>query len=264
MNKVKRILVTLSAISIATIHTANANSDIDTVGRLGGQMSTVRLMLEVYSLVGMDIKYSNPGKILNKSIAEYEALISYLETHYKDDAIKQSIARSKKKWIEFKEALLTSTTLKDKAKLKEMALFVHAHTRGIIVELSTMKKYLLTKQKSPEVKYLNAAIEIGASARRLSAHYMMKCWKLDDPTIEKHWNNGVKIYSDSIKLLKSSSFSSDPKFEALLKSSERGLKYFIMLGQMQKAMPTLVHKKAKDIYNESIKMQETIKSTIHK
>ena len=229
--------------------------------KLGGQMSNVRLMLETYAMIGIGIPYSKPEELLKKSMAEYESVLNSLEKEFKDEAIQSSIKRSRAAWKPVKEALLTASTSKDKELLKKEAQFVHDNIRSVIKELASSKKYLLQKAKLKNGDVLNASIEIGASARRLSSHYMMRLWKLPDPTIEKHWKNGLKIYNDSINTLKKSSFASDPSFKKYLDSTSRELRYFNMLDSMKSGhVPTLVHKKAEKVYREANEMSRIILS----
>jgi len=264
MRTATKVLISLIMLGTMTIQAADVKKNLETVVKLGGQMSNVRLMLETYSLLGMDIKYSDPKTILTKSMAEYETLLGDIEKNYQDDAIKQSIVKSRAGWKPIKEALMTAMEKADSKTLKTNAQFVHDNIRTVIKELANMKKFLLAKNKVEHAGNLNAAIEIGASARRLSSHYMMKLWKLDDPTIQKHWDNGIKIYGDSLAMLKSSTLVQDPNFKSLLSSCEHAYKYFMMLGSMQKGMPTLVHKKAESVYDKANKMQAIILSTINK
>jgi len=89
--------------------------------------------------------------------------------------------------------------------------------------MEAMKAYMVTQVKFPEISALNAAIEIDASARRLSAHYAMAMWDLPDPTIEAHWQKGVAIYAKSLQVLKKSPLVADASFEKSLRTTQKML-----------------------------------------
>ena len=184
---------------------------------------------------------------------------------FKDADIKASIKASKSAWKPVKTALMTALTDNDAKRMMDEGLFIHANIRSVIKELAKMKKYLLEKEKIKDSEQLNASIEIAASSQRLSAHYMMKMWGLPDPTIQKHWDNGVKIYTDSIKLLKTSIYYKDEKFKKLLDTTEKHLKYFKMVMTFEdKFVPVLVHDKAKKAYNSANELSKIILDKISK
>ena len=243
----------------------SAANDVQTIEKLGGQMSNIRLMLETYARIGMGVTYSDPDAILKKSIAEYEGVLNELEKEYPEDIpIQKSVTRSRTAWKELKEVLLSASAGGDKAVLKKKAQFFHDNIRSIIKEMAADKTHLIQTSGINNADKLNAAIEIGASARRLSAHYMMKLWKLPDPTIKKHWDKGVKIYGDSIALLEGSDYAKDPRFKTLLDGCKQTYRYFIMLFDIPGGMPTLVHKKAEGAYDKAVEMTNIIASRISK
>jgi len=82
------------------------------------------------------------------------------------------------------------------------------------------------------------------------------CWHLD---IEKHWKNGVKIYTNSIATLRKSSYIKDAEFKKLLDGCDKRLNYFNMIWDMPDLMtPSLVNKKGKEAFENANKMSETI------
>ncbi|MFK5975738.1 MAG: hypothetical protein QM493_04450 [Sulfurovum sp.] len=267
MKKIKIIYFIAIFIALFINIEAKESKEIDTklqvILDLGGQMSNVRLMLESYALVGAKIPYSNPKGMLKDSILEYEALIARISKEIKDKEVKASIAKSKKAWIPVKKALNSINEETEVSIMKIKAIFIHDNIRSVIRELAYMKEYFLGQINTDNSENLNASIEIGASARRLSAHYMMKMWRLKDDTIKKHWDKGVEIYANSIAILEKSSFIENPEFKKLLKESKKELRYFIMLEKFKsKQLPTLVHKKAEKVFNNANRMSEIILSSI--
>jgi len=263
MLRFKKLLVAIVVILLSSInlHAGKIGIAEKSILNIGGQMSNVRLMLETYAMIGLGIPYSNPQEILKKSIAEYEGVLDSLEKNFKDETILSSVKNSRAAWKPVKEALLTASGNTDKEVMKKQAQFVHDNIRSVIKELASAKKYLLKKSALKNGDILNASIEIGASARRLSSHYMMRIWKLDDPTIEKHWKNGLKIYNESIKLLENSTFAKDPSFNKYLTACSHKLKYFNMIDKLKSNhVATLVHKNAEKVYSEANEMSRLILS----
>ena len=226
---------------------------------LGKQMSMMRNMLETYALIATNVKYKLPKQRLQQSIKEYEALIDRLEKEFSDPEIRSSLAKSKKAWEPLKKSLQTAFEKPDPARMTKEGLFIHSHIRSVIKELALMKHYLLEKEKIANGKELNAAIEIAASSQRLSAHYMMKMWGLPDPTIQKHWDNGVRIYFDSIQILKGSKYYRNGKFKKLLEDTEKQLKYFQTVFSLgDDYMPVIVHNRAERAYRTANEMSRMI------
>ena len=260
----KKVSITLF-ISILTIVNLQAGKkeSVETILAMGEQMSNVRNMLENYSLIATKVTYKSPEDRLVENIAQYEKLMEETKKNFKDKEIQKSIKISKKAWKPVKKALLTATKEQDVKKMEEEGLFIHGNIRSVIRELANIKKFLLEKEKVKDSELLNASIEISASARRLSAHYMMKMWGLDDPTIEKHWNKGVEIYTNSIKLLKASEYYKDPKFKKLLNTTQKHLKYFTMVILFDdKYVPVLVQEKAKSAFESANEMSAIILAKI--
>lgn len=232
---------------------------VDAILDIGKEMSQMRNMLETYALIATNVKYKLPKKRLKKSIQEYESLIARLRREFSDPEIQASLDRSKRAWQPLKKSLLTAFEKPDPDRMRREGLFIHSHIRSVIKELAGMKRYLLQKEKIENGKELNAAIEIAASSQRLSAHYMMKMWGLPDPTIQKHWDNGVRIYSNSIQILRESKYYQDERFRKLLKSTERALKYFQTVFSLgDDYMPVIVHKKAEEAYQAANEMSRMI------
>jgi superoxide dismutase len=210
-------------------------------------------------MVGMKIKYKAPKKRLKTLVTKYEAALDTLQANFDDQEIQASVKNSREAWAKIKGTITGINENSDPAKLKKNAVFIHDNIRNIIKELSLMKKHLMSKTEDKNSAYLNASIEIGASARRLSSHYLMKIWNLDDPTIEKHWDRGVEIYRESLETLKASPYVKDQKFKKLLDDCEKQYRFFIMIHDLPNgSVPSLVNKKASKVLQESLKMTKLI------
>jgi len=258
LKKVK-VLAMIFVLNVGTVHGDEIKNNLDAVLGFGGQMSNIREMLETYSLLGMNVSFRHPKDRLKASMAEYETLLDTVEKNFPDEFIHNSVAKSRTAWKPVNKALHTALENIGKESMKDNAIFIHGNIRSVIKEMAAMKKYLLEKMSIADSANLNASIEIGASARRLSAHYMMRLWKLNDPTIEKHWKNGVKIYTDSIAILRKSSYNSDAEFKKLLDTCEKRLQYFNIVWDMPDLKtPVLIHKKGKEAFESANAMSETI------
>jgi hypothetical protein len=267
-------LVVALILGITSTNAKEMKQELKIVLELGKQMSSMRNMLESYALVATDVEYKDPEKRLEVSIKEYEKLLALIDKTMKDKDITASLKASKKAWKPVKEAFLSAkdhhdhTAKDDNAihkKMMDEGVFIHANIRSVIRELAKMKEHILKEEKIKHSDELNAAIEIAASSQRLSAHYMMKMWGLPDPTIQEHWDKGVKIYTDSIAILKKSVYYKDPKFKKELDSTEKNLNYFITVMMFDdKYVPVLVHEKAQFAFESANKMGKTILMQITK
>ncbi len=259
-----QLLIVALMISVVSLQASN-NKTINAILDMGAQMSNMRNMLETYSLLATQVSYKSPEKRLKSSIAEYESTLDTMSKNFKDKEIITSVKVSRKAWKPIKKALLTPLSDNDKKKMMDEGLFIHENIRSVIKELAKMKKYLLKKESIKGGDLLNASIEIQASSQRLSAHYAMKMWGLPDPTIQKHWDNGVKIYTDSIKTLKASEFYKNKEFKKELDNTEKHLKYFnIVIMFEDKFVPVLVHDKAEDTFKSGKKLSKIILDKIAK
>jgi 3-methyladenine DNA glycosylase AlkC len=257
---IAKVLLSYAIVSLFSNLQANDfKKNTSSILALGMEMSNMRDMLKSYILIGAKIKYKNPTKKLKNGITHYEHLLDEIKTRYPHDPIIQSsIQNSLNAWIPVKEAMELGLQNESLEKMKKGAIFIHGNIRTVIKELSHMKKHLLHKSTIKNKEALNASIEIAASARRLSAHYMMDLWHLDDPTIQKHWDKGLKIYADSLVILKQSPFIKNHHFHSLLKKSIKLHKYFTRMGKKAKIYSILIDKKADMAFKQAEKMSTII------
>jgi hypothetical protein len=242
-----------------TSYALTLNNDKDSVLALGMEMSNMRNMLEAYILIGAKIDYKNPTKKLKDGILHYEDLLTSIQSKYpKEQEMQDSITISRNAWQNVKGAMELALQNESLENLKKGAIFIHGNIRTVIKEMAHMKKYLLNKSSIKNKKALNASIEIAASARRLSAHYMMDLWHLDDDTIQKHWNKGLKIYGDSIEILKDSPYIYNKKFKQLLRKCNKYHTYFTKMGHKPKIYSILIDKKANIAFNHAKEMTQII------
>lgn len=258
MKFIKHICVVLFLLH-SSLHATSHKDNKETILALGMEMSNMRNMLKAYILIGAKIKYKNPTKKLKSGMQHYEDLLDSIQIKYpQDTTIQTSIQISLDAWIKVKGAMQLALKNETLENMKKGAIFIHGNIRTVIKEMAHMKKHLLDNSQISHKESLNASIEIAASARRLSAHYMMDLWHLDDPTIEKHWNKGLKIYADSIRILQASPFTHNPKFKKLLASCIKYHKYFTRMGDKPKIFSILIDKKANIVFRQAKEMTEII------
>ena len=253
-------LLTILTLFFIQAHSIELKTDKDSILALGIEMSTMRNMLKSYILIGAKTIYDDDEKpILKQGIIEYEDLLYALHIKYTQyRRIQISIKTSISAWKHVRNAMELALKNETPAKMKEGALFIHANIRTVIREMESMKQFLLQQSNIKYRNALNATIEIAASARRLSAHYMMSLWHLNDPTIVKHWNKGISIYSNSLKILQYSTFTQDPRFNQLFTQSSESLKYLIKMYKKPKIYYTLVNRSAEKAFVDAEKMTQMI------
>ncbi len=236
---------------------------LQAVQALGHEMSEMRHMLETFAMIGTGVRFRLPKEQLKHSVALYEGVIAAMEKGFPDPAIRKQIAIGRKGWAPVKKALEAS--LKENKPspeaMKKGAIFIHGNIRTTIKAMEAMKAIMLHRAKFKEIKPLNAAIEVDASARRLSAHYAMWMWDLPDPTIEAHWKKGAEIYAKSLKILDASPFAADPAFRALIDMARTQLSLFGMMhtmGEHKRFTPALAQTRAAKASQAALKMIEVI------
>jgi hypothetical protein len=263
MTKVIRIAFMCIVLFPLTVQALVIKTSLEAVRALGHEMSEMRHMLEIYAMIGTGVSFRLPKEQMKTSITLYEDVITQIEKSFHDKEIKQQILISRNGWIPVKKALETSLldTRLASDRMKKEAIYIHGHIRKVIKAMEAMKEHLLSKTKFKAIKELNAAIEIDASSRRLSAHYAMWMWDLDDPTIEAHWQKGVKIYASSLALLEASTFVSDPVFKKALICVRQQLKIFLMMhdaASRKVFTPALIQIRSEKACNAAIKMIKVI------
>ncbi len=259
----KRLLAVVVAgvVGISQIFAMEIKSDTDAIVAMGESEAEMRHMLEFYAFIGAGVKYKKPKDKLKEHIKEHEEVMQAIGNRYKGNkAIMKSVNAEKKAWEPVKNLLLTALSgKKTQEQMTKEALFVDANIRSVIKELENFKKNLVEKSGVKNAKYLDAAEEIGASARRLSAHYMMKMWDLPDPTIMEHWNRGVEIYKHSLEVLEKSKFAKNPEFKKELDTAKQSYDFFMMVIKFKnKYVPIMVQRKADAAIKAGKKMVEII------
>ena len=264
-----KIVITLVASSTVALYPMGRvviQNDTDAVRAMGAQMSHMRHMLEIYSLIGTGVTYKDPQKRLKMMIWDYEETIKTVGKKYKNDKyVQESIAKSKKAWEPLKKEM--SKVLGGKETPEEVekgAMFVHDNIRSVIREMENMKHHFVEISGTKNIKELDSALEVAASARRLSAHYMMKMWGLPDPTIEKHWNKGAEIFRKSLETLSKSEFAKIPEFKKELDTAQKSFNFLMTVSKFKnKYVPVAVQDKADKAYKAGMNMAKYILEHTH-
>ena len=241
-------------------------NDTDAVRAMGAQISHMRHMLEIYSLIGTGVTYKDPQKRLKVIILDYEETIKTVGKRDKNDKyIQDSIARSEKAWEPLKKEMDRALSGKEtQAELEKGAMFVHDNIRSVIREMENMKHHFVEISGTKNLEMLDAALDVSTSARRMSAHYMMKMWGLPDPTIEKHWNKGAEIFKKSLEILSKSEFAKDPEFKKELDIAQNSFNFFMtVINFKNKYVPVAVQDKADKAYKAGMMMAKYILEHTH-
>lgn len=255
------MLLILMSVSFNFAQASNIQNNKETILALGMEMSNMRNMLKAYILIGLKQKYKNPSKKLQEGIVGYEKLLETLNDNYSDLVMKESIQRSYDAWEHVHNAMKLALSGANLSEMRKGAIFIHGNIRTVIKELALMKKHLLDNSTIGDKKALDASIEIAASARRLSAHYMMKQWELNDPTIEKHWKKGLSIYGTSLDILETSPYMFNKKFSILWNKCKKHHTYFKKMWTKRKHYSILIDKKAEKVFLDAQEMTRIILNT---
>jgi len=264
----KRIIYLLQmslffSFSPLVVHAVEIKTPLDAVQALGHEMSEMRHMLETYAMIGAGVSFKLPREQLKASMSLYEEVISQMEKQFADKEIQEQITVSHTSWAPVKKALETALQKCQPSpkEMKEEAIFIHGNIRSVIKALEAMKSYMLTKTAFKAIGELDAAIEIDASARRLSAHYAMWMWDLDDPTIEQHWQKGMNIYAHSVAVLEKSTFAQKERFGKMLAKVKKQLEIFEMMhaaASRELFTPALIQVRAQKTSETAMKMMAMI------
>jgi len=246
-----------------TVSAVEIKNPLDAVVALGHEMSEMRHMLEIYAMIGTGVSFHLPKEQMKKSIRQYEETITAIEKKIPDTVVQNQITQGRTAWGSVKQALMTSLqSVKPSAEaMRKEAVFIHGNIRKVIRAMETMKTHLLAQTKFKAINELNAALEIDASARRLSAHYAMWMWNLPDPTIEAHWQNGMKIYAHSLDILSASSLNANSEFHQNLTTARQQLQSFSMMHKMaldKRFTPALAQMRAAAASDAAMNMSEII------
>jgi len=257
----KLLWIWLICLSGAHAQNIDIKSDRDAVIYLGEELSNIRGMLEIYAQIAGGVTYKMPKERLSLSLSRLDELLEKVESRYSNSpTIKETIKSTRGYWAPVKEVLegAVASSIKRENMVAE-TLFVHNNIRKTIKGISAMKADVIAHSKIPHVKEINALLEIGASARRVSSHYMMKMIKVEDPTIKKHYENGIKIYKDSLQLLRNSKAVTQNNISSILDYFGKSLFYFEQIWNMQRFTPSLVVKKSNQVFEKSIMLISRMK-----
>ena len=263
MKKLLILIVCTTMLISAQSDKITIKSDQDAIVYLGGELSNIRGMLEMYAQLGCRITYKlpNPKEKLKALLVEFDSLMDALDVKYSNDTlILDTTKEARNFWSPVKSVIVKALAQDmDTDLIKAKTIYIHNNIRSTIKNISKMKAHLVKTSKIKYAEEINAVLEIGASARRLSAHYMMRTLNVDDPTIEKHYKKGLSIYKSSLALLTASTFSKDAKVAEYLKFFKKRLLYFEYIWQVKALTPVLMSKWSYDVYKKTNELAKFIK-----
>ncbi len=207
------------------------------------QRTQTQQLLKEYLMLALNSSYKNPKEELPKSIAKYDKrfniLYDYFMKRIKDKSARQKMKEAKKIWLESKKMLSSTPT-------KQNALKLHDNFKKMIHLLSA-PKVLKTK------KGFAAVSKTGGLCREplyMANLYLMELWGVKIPDYENRMRNHIAIFRKNLEFLKNYPKNSD-EIKKLLERVRKDFIFFeIMYHQHNTAIPTLISKKADDIFRD--------------
>ena len=198
-------------------------------------------LLTEYIILGLGSNYKNIQTKLPKDIKKYDerfnTLYNYFIKKLKDKTAIAKIKEAKTLWEENKKMLLATPS-------KENALKIQDNSKKIIDLLGAVK--VLRPKKS-----FLAVAKTGHLCREpifMANLYLMKVWGVNIPDYKKRMQRHISNFHTNIKFLEEYP-KNTPKIKALIKETKNNFLFFeIMYKQHRTAIPTLISKKADNIF----------------
>ena len=205
------------------------------------QRTQTQQLLKTYLMIALNSNYNNPKKRLPEAVKEYDKrfylLYDYFMKRLKDKKAISKMQEAKRLWEESKSIILQKPTMHN-------ALILDKNFKKMIHLLSAPK--MLNKKKG-----FKAIGKTGGMCRiplYMANLYLMKLWGVKLPDYEDGMKSYIKKFRDTMKFLES--YPKDtPEIKKELKEASRSFIFFEMMYRSKSiAIPTLISKKADDIF----------------
>ena len=205
------------------------------------QRTQTQQLLKEYLMAALGSTYKNPKEELPKSVEKYDkrfrVLYDYFMKRLQDDAARKKMEEAKRLWEENKAILLAppskQNTLKLQKNFKKMI-----HLLGAPKALKTKKSF-------------QAVGKTGSLCRKplyMSNLYLMKLWEIGIPDYEKQMEEHIANFHKNLGFLKAYP-DNTPEIKDLIRKAQHNFVFFeMMYKQNRTAIPTLISKKADDIF----------------
>ena len=205
------------------------------------QRTQTQQLLKEYLMAALGSSYKNPKEELPKSVEKYDKrfriLYDYFMKRIRDDAARKKMEEAKRLWEESKAMLLAPPSKENALKLRE--------NFKKMIHLLGAPKVLKTK------KSFQAVAKTGHLCREplfMSNLYLMKLWGVNIPDYQKRMEEHIANFHKNLAFLKNYP-NNTPEIKDLIGKAQRNFIFFeMMYKQNHTAIPTLISKKADDIF----------------
>jgi hypothetical protein len=244
------IQTALSAMVLSTILPAVEIEPVDPDIPLGKalfinclQRTQTQQLLKEYLMVALKSSYKNPKEELPKSIAKYDkrfyVLYDYFMKRLKDEAARQKMEEAKKLWEESKPLLSSAPSRENALKLQE--------SFDKMIHLLGAPKVLKTKKSFAAVRKTGG---LCCEPLYMANLYLMELWGVDIPNYEERMKGHIAKFRKNLDFLRNYPNNTEEIKQLIERAGKDFIFFEMMYKQNHTAIPTLISKKADDIFDE--------------
>ncbi len=204
------------------------------------QRTQTQQLLKEYILIGMHNSYKNPKETLKKAIPEYDSRFWQFDSYFRERITDAEhvgyLDKAATIWKESKVLLEGTPT-------KENALILYKNFHALVKYLGKAK--VLAKSSFKAVGMTGGLCR---DPLYMSNVYLMKLWGVELPEYQKDMEKFIAHFESNIAKLKSYEGNNQETLEYIKKSEDAFLFFSMMYGSDKTAIPTLISKKADDIF----------------
>ncbi len=212
----------------------------DTIEKARSQSVLTQKMLADYIMIGVNNKFQNTEKNLQKNVEIFEQNIEDLDAYATSKKAFKNIEKITQLWKPIKTLLLGE-------KSPQKALVLLDKLDGML-ELTRETTALYTRQTGSMLgKIIDASVEIGVHVQRTATLYLLKSWDIKEGKIKTGMKHSMEIISKSLEMLKNTKVNNDEIRKQIAKI-EKDFMYFSVMDKLKSmAIPTLIYKKSDTI-----------------
>ncbi len=205
------------------------------------QRTQTQQLLKEYLMVALNSNYKNPKKELPKSVEKYDrrfqVLYDYFMQRIKDEAARKKMQKAKALWEESKAMLMQPPSKANALKLQENFKAM-IHLLGAPKVLKTGKSF-------------TAVAKTGGLCREplyMANLYLMKLWGVEIPDYEKRMQAHIAKFRKNLDFLRQYPKNTKEISKLIDQAASDFIFFEMMYRQKRTAIPTLISKKADDIF----------------
>jgi len=212
----------------------------EAVNIAGKQRMYTQRMLKDYAMVGMGNTFGDPGKDLQKTMAEFSDHLASLKAYTKNETTKKSLEKVEALWKPLRKTLQATPDISKAAKLQE-------DLEALLKATDTATKQFAKESGKASGEIVNMAGRQRMLSQRMASLYMLKVWGVKDPKFKTKLDDALTLFKSSLETLEKSPLNND-EINALLVKVKRSFIFFEMMNRSKsKFVPTLIYKKSNDI-----------------